>query len=42
VIVQWLRIIKKSERKEEKDEHHQDVEELASWYKKIEMIDIDI
>ena len=31
----------KSERKEEK-EHHQDVEELATWRKKIEMIGIDI
>lgn len=31
----------KSERKEEK-EHHQDVEEFATWRKKIEMIGIDI
>jgi hypothetical protein len=31
----------KSERKEEK-EHHQDVEELATWRKKIEMIGFDI
>ena len=31
----------KSERKEEK-EHHQDIEELATWRKKIEMIGIDI
>ena len=31
----------KSERKEEK-EHHQDVEELATWRKKIEMIGIDL
>jgi hypothetical protein len=33
----------KSERKEEKEEQqHQDVQELATWYKKIEMIGIDI
>jgi hypothetical protein len=31
----------KSERREEK-EHHQDVEELATWRKKIEMIGVDI
>lgn len=31
----------KSERKEEK-EHQQDIEELATWYKKIEIIGIDI
>jgi hypothetical protein len=31
----------KSERKEGK-EHHQDVEELATWRKKIEMIGIDL
>ena len=32
----------KSERKEEKEEQHQDVQELATWYKKIEIIGIDI
>jgi hypothetical protein len=32
----------KSERKEEKEQHHQDVEELTTWRKKIEMIGIDI
>jgi hypothetical protein len=31
----------KPERKEEK-EHQQDIEELATWYKKIEIIGIDI
>jgi kynurenine formamidase len=33
----------KSERKEEKQQQqHQDVQELATWYKKIEIIGIDI
>ena len=32
----------KSERKEKEKDQHQDVEELSTWYKKIEMIGIDI
>ena len=32
----------KSERKGEKGQQHQDVQELATWYKKIEIIGIDI
>jgi hypothetical protein len=32
----------KSERKEKEKEQHQDVEELANWRKKIEIIGIDI
>jgi hypothetical protein len=31
-----------AERKEEKEHQHQDIEELATWYKKIEIIGIDI
>src|SRR5215212_6384287 len=32
----------KSERKEEKEQHHQDVEELSTWRRKIEIIGINI
>src|SRR5919197_4048092 len=40
-LLYYIKHLPMAERKEEK-EHQQDIEELATWYKKIEIIGIDI
>jgi hypothetical protein len=41
-LLYYIKHLPMAERKEEKEHQHQDIEELATWYKKIEIIGIDI